>query len=111
MTRYPEAMRKRTGHSYTIRHNIVPLIGFCLCFYFSWHIVTGERSLARLYTLEQQKSRLTAEYNARKEKREALEARVVKLRDGSIDPDFLEERARYVLGYVYPDEHIVLVSQ
>lgn len=67
--------------------------------------------MARFYTLGQQKERLTMQYEALKEKRQTLEARVVKLRDGSIDPDFLEERVRVMLGYVYPDEHIILVSQ
>lgn len=71
----------------------------------------GERSLARLYTLNQKKEQLSAQYEALKDKRQALETRVVKLRDGSIDPDFLEERVRVMLGYVYPDEHIILVSQ
>lgn len=103
-------MRKRTGQRYTIRQNILPLIGVCLCFYFSWHIVMGERSLARLYTLEQKKDKLSQQYETLHGRRSELETRVVKLRSGSIDPDLLEERARYVLGYVRPDEQILLVA-
>jgi cell division protein FtsB len=38
----------------------------------------------------------------------SLEAKVVKLRPDTLDPDFLEERARIMLGYMKEDEIMVI---
>jgi cell division protein FtsB len=43
-----------------------------------------------------------------KEKRTALDARVMLLRDGTIEKDMLDEQARQMLGMVGPDEIVVL---
>ena len=65
----------------------------------------GERSL---YGLERSISKLSEQHQELHIKRTALEYNVQRLRPNSIDPDLLEERARYVLGYVHPDETILL---
>jgi len=96
-------IRKR----YIIKQNLIAIIGFCLCFYFSYHAMLGERSYLRLITLEREVAKVEAEYEVYYAQRSALERRVVMLRPGSIDPDLLEERARYVLGYARPDERLV----
>ena len=62
----------------------------------------------RFFMLERSVSKVAAQYDKAHEKRQDLESRVVKLRPGSLDPDLLEERARYVLGYVHPDETVLL---
>jgi cell division protein FtsB len=101
-------MRKLIGQRYIIRQNLIALIGFCLFCYFSWHIVMGERSLMRLYGLERSITKLSKQHEELHIKRADLEHNVQRLRPGSIDPDLLEERARYVLGYVHPDESVLL---
>ena len=102
-------MKRLIEQRYVVRRNILTIIGLCLCVYFSSHIVAGERSTFRLMSLERQIAKTTAEYEKTKTQREQLEAKVVKLRPGSIDPDLLEERARSVLGYARPDEQIVIL--
>ncbi len=87
------------------------IIGFCLCFYFSYHVVSGERSYLRLMSLERGIARLTHQQHDLTEQRKALENKVAMLRPGSIDPDLLEERARVVLGYHHPDEIVVIRAQ
>lgn len=62
----------------------------------------------RLVVLNHSVGKLSAAYEEIHGQRAVLEDRVVRLRPSSIDPDFLEERARYVLGYVHPDETVLL---
>ena len=73
------------------------------------HVVAGERSMFRLMSLERSITKISTQYDREHARREQLEARVLKLRPGSIDPDLLEERARAVLGYARPDERIVIL--
>lgn len=104
-------MKRLIEQRYVVRQNILTIIGLCLCVYFSYHIVMGERSTFRYASLERAITRTTTEYEQTKAKREQLEARVIKLRPGSIDPDLLEERARTVLGYARADEHVVILPR
>jgi cell division protein FtsB len=102
-------MKRLIEQRYVVRQNILTIIGLCLCAYFTYHVVMGERSKFRYGSLEQSITRTTAEYEQTRVKREQLEARVIKLRPGSIDPDLLEERARVVLGFARDDEHVVIL--
>lgn len=102
-------MKRLIEQRYLVRHNILTIIGLCLSVYFAWHIVAGERSMFRLITVNRMIEKVAADYDREHIEREQLEAKVIKLRPGSIDPDLLEERARTVLGYARPDEHIVIL--
>ena len=104
-------MKKLLDQRYVVKHNFVAIIGFCLCFYFSYHVVSGERSYLRLVSIEHNVERLSHQYDGLSAQRQALENKVVMLRPGSIDPDLLEERARAVLGYQHPDELVVMRAQ
>jgi cell division protein FtsB len=103
-------MKKLIEQRYLIRQNLLTIIGFILFSYFSYHAVLGERSYVRLLTLERQVSEITQTHNALETERLAWEKKVTMLRPGSIDKDLLEERARYVLGYGYEDERIILAN-
>lgn len=77
-----------------------------LFFYFSFHLVSGERGLLAYAKLkseidarEQQKAKMQTE-------KETLANRVVGLRAESLDLDLLEEVARKDLGYSKKDEVI-----
>ena len=102
-------MKRLIEQRYVVRKNIMAIIGLCLCVYFAWHVIAGERSMFRLMSLERSITKISTQYEREHARREHLEARVVKLRPGSIDPDLLEERARAVLGYARPDERIVIL--
>lgn len=104
-------MKRLLQQHYVVKHNFVAIIGFCLCFYFTYHIISGERSYLRLVSLERNVERLSGQYDDLNKQRETLENKVAMLRPGSIDPDLLEERARVVLGYQRPDELVVMRSQ
>jgi len=103
-------MRKLIEQRYTIRQNIVPIIGICLTVYFAYNVGFGTRSYFNLMTLEHQIKTLSAQDVELREDRVALEGRVVRMRPGSLDRDLLEEQARTLLGYSYPGEQIIIQS-
>ena len=86
-------------------------IGVCLSIYFSYHLIAGPRGYFSLVLLENKIADVSVEYSQLKEKREAVEKKVVMMRPGSIDRDLLEERARYMLGFKYEDEVILPQSR
>lgn len=102
-------MKHLYQHRFLIRRNIVALIGVCLCIYFSYHAIQGERSYLSLLSLNSTIEKTQTEYAALKTQREELERKVVMLRPSSLNRDLLEERVRAVLGYKHPDE-LVIVS-
>ncbi len=101
-------MKKLIAQRYVIRQNLLTIIGFCLCVYFSYHAVLGQRSYVRLLTLDRQVAEITQTHDRLEVERMALEKKVAMLRPGSVDRDLLEERARYVLGFGYKDERVIL---
>lgn len=101
-------MKRLIEQRHIVKQNFVRLLGFCLLCYFGYHSVMGERSILRLMTLERSLAKVTAQYEDSNTQRVALEDKVSRLRPGSIDPDLLEERARYVLGFVRDDEQVIL---
>ena len=101
-------MKKLIAQRYTIRHNFTAIICACLSLYFMWHALLGERSSFRLMMLDSQVASVEKEVGGLEAERSAIEAKVVRLRPGSLDPDMLEERARVVLGFNYPSETILL---
>ncbi len=101
-------MRALLARRLILKKNLPMIIGMCLAFYFCYHALWGGRSYVNLMILENRISNVEQEYNQLSAERAALEKKVSQLRPGSIDPDLLEERARYILGFVRPDETLVL---
>ena len=101
-------MKRLIEQNFHMRQNLIFILGLCLCLYFGYHTLQGERSLPHLLSLGKSIEKQEAQLSALKAQREALEQKVVMLRPGSIDPDFLEERARLVLGFVKDEEYIVV---
>lgn len=101
-------MKRLIAQRYTIRRNFVALICACLSVYFIGNALFGERSSFRLIVLNNEIVQTGQEVANLKAQRLALESKVKKLRPGSLDPDMLEERARFVLGFNYASEQILL---
>lgn len=97
-------MRRLIEHRFLIRKNILALIGFCLCFYFTYHIVQGERSLTRYMALQTKIAEAEVRNESLTSQRREIEQDVVMLRPGSIDQDLLEERVRLILGFRHTEE-------
>lgn len=101
-------MKRLIEQRYLVKQNFLAFIGLCLCVYFSWHAIAGERGIIRLYELNHAISEISQDVSALKGERIALEGRVVRLRPASMDRDFLEERIHSVLGLYRPDEQVIL---
>ncbi len=103
-------MKRLIEQRYGVRRNLVAIIGFCLCFYFTYHVLFGERSLVRLVMLETGTSRLEADYQDLHEQRLALENKVIRMRPDSLDRDLAEEQVRHMLGYVRADDKVIFLN-
>ncbi len=101
-------MNRLFNQRYLIRQNLLTLIGVCLCFYFSYHAVQGNRSALTLLSLNRSIATMSLDATSLRADRQHLEQKVRMLRPGSLSRDLLEERVRAVLGYKYADEVAVL---
>ena len=80
-----------------------------LILYFSYWALAGDQGLARWTKLQGDEEQLQADIVQLKAERDALEAQLVRLRDPTMDLDYIEEIARTKLSYVRPDEVLVAV--
>lgn len=103
-----EGMKRLIEQRYFLRQNMVAVVGVFLTIYFAYNLVGGERSYLRLLSLNFQMDKTQLELSHAKEAREIMEQKVVMMRPGSVSRDLLEEQARKVLGYQYPDEKTLI---
>jgi cell division protein FtsB len=96
-----EALRRRAAKA------IWPGLSVGAIIYFGYHAVNGERGLVRAAQLAQQLEQATVAAQAVAAERERWTARVQLLRSDSLDPDLLDERARFILGLTAPDEVVL----
>jgi cell division protein FtsB len=80
-----------------------------LILYFSYWALAGDQGLARWTRLQGDQEQLETKLVELKAERDVLEASLVRLRDGTLDLDYVEEIARAKLSYVRPDEVLVAV--
>ena len=96
-----EALRRRAVKA------IWPALSVGAIVYFGYHAVHGERGLVRAAQLSQELERSRVTAGETTAERERWQARVQLLRSDSLDPDLLDERARFILGLTGPDEIIL----
>lgn len=90
-----------------LRNKLFLMLGVCLCVYFAYHSIQGERSIMNLVSLESQIEQSEQKLAALQERSGVIQARVNMMRPGSINKDLLEEQVRRTLGYKHPDEWVV----
>jgi cell division protein FtsB len=78
--------------------------------YLAVHAVTGRQGLIAYVELQRQERALLAERKALAEERARLERRASRLRPDSLDLDYLDEKARELLGAGEPGELIFTVE-
>lgn len=79
--------------------------------YFGVNAYTGKYGLNARQELDQEIIALTSELAQLKRERARSEQRVSLLRSGGIDPDMLDERARFQLDYVNPHDLVRMIPQ
>lgn len=95
----------------SISQFLAAFISFGLFFYFAYHLAHGDRGYFAWKGLQQKLTEAETQYDKKLAERQALENRVKLLRPDSLDLDMLDERARTVLGFVKPNERVVVNSQ
>ncbi len=75
--------------------------------YFSYHALAGEQGLAAWTRLQGEEERLTTQLAELKTQRDALDGSLARLRDATLDLDYVEEIARTKLSFVRADELLV----
>lgn len=79
--------------------------------YFGVNAYTGKYGLNARQELDQEIVALTSELVQLKQERARSEQRVSLLRSNGLDPDMLDERARFQLDYVNPNDLVKVIRQ
>ena len=91
----------------TLQSYLLPGAILAVIVYFCYHALTGEQGLASWTHLQGKEGRLEAELARLEAERDLKNHKLDRLRDGSLDLDYLEEVARTKLSYARPDEILV----
>ena len=78
--------------------------------YFAYHAFAGEQGLGHWSDMQETLSDKKAELAAIQKANDRLRADIARLTPGTVDPDLVETLARQDLGFVYPDE-IILITE
>jgi cell division protein FtsB len=85
-----------------------PVLGLALTGYFAYHLVEGDRGLLAWLRLTHEIRDESANLQAVRAQREALDQRVTNLKPDHLDPDLLDERVRATLNLAAPGETVIM---
>ena len=94
-----------------LRALLGPFGGLLVAAYFVFHAINGDHGLVALWRMESLLDAANATHMALVAERETLAHRVYLLEDTSLDPDFLEERARLMRGLSRADDIVILTAE
>jgi len=89
------------------RQILAPVIFATVFGYFGYHLVNGDRGLLALVHLQRENQIADQNLAEAEATRKIWELRVSELRNQSLDPDMLDERARILLNYAHKDDVII----
>jgi cell division protein FtsB len=89
------------------RQILAPVIFATVFGYFGYHLVNGDRGLLAMVHLQRENQIADQNLAEAEAARKIWELRVSELRNQSLDPDMLDERARILLNYARKDDVIV----
>ena len=100
-------MPQESWHMLRPRQILVPIIFAMMFGYFGYHLVNGDRGLLAMAHL--QRETMIADQNLAEAEttRKIWERRVSALRNQSLDPDMLDERARVLLNFSRKDDIVI----
>ena len=94
-----------------MRRAVMSACSIAVLGYFVYHAVQGDLGLVAWWRLNQQITAAHAELEQVSAVRQTWEKRVTLLQPDHLDPDMMEERARYMLNLVHPDDRIIPLQQ
>jgi len=89
------------------RQILAPVIFATLFGYFGYHLVNGDRGLLSMARLERETQIADQNLAEAETTKKIWERRVSALRNQSLGPDMLDERARSLLNYARKDDIII----
>jgi cell division protein FtsB len=89
------------------RQILAPVIFATVFGYFGYHLVNGDRGLLAMVHLQRESQVALQNLAEAETTRSIWERRVSELRNQSLDPDMIDERARILLNYSRKDDLIV----
>ena len=92
------------------RQILAPLLFATVFGYLGYHLVNGDRGLLAMAQLQRETQIADQNFAEADATRKIWERRVSELRNQSLDPDMLDERARALLNYSKKDDIIVFTS-
>ena len=100
-------MLQESQHMLRPRQILVPIIFAMMFGYFGYHLVNGDRGLLAMAHL--QRETMIADQNLAEAEttRKIWERRVAALRNQSLDPDMLDERARILLNFSRKEDIVI----
>ena len=100
MTRVGDILKRSRGR-------IIPVCCALLLVYFGYHAIQGDRGLLSWIKLSDQLGETHIALEVTAVDRAGLERKVALLRPDGLDPDMLDERARYMLSLARADEVVI----
>ena len=93
------------------RHVVVPALFAVVFGYLGYHVMHGERGVFAYMHLKNEIVRAEGAVAETDATRQAWERRVASLRSTTLDPDMVDERARFMLNVVQPDEIVIPIKR
>lgn len=97
-------MAMRPRRSKTLARFVAPLATFMILGYFGYHAFNGHYGIRAHLAMQKRLAALESELKRRTAIRDQLEARVVLLRDGTMERDMIDEQIRRQLNMLREDE-------
>jgi cell division protein FtsB len=104
------SMTRRSDIAKHARGRLIPVCCALLLVYFGYHAIQGDRGLLSWVKLSDQIGEARIALDVTADERATLERKVALLRPEGLDPDMLDERARYMLSLARPDEVVIYID-
>ena len=86
---------------------ILPLMFLMITFYFTFHLIQGERGIFRLFEVNREIAKGEQLLEQTKEQKLRLEKRTQALQSTNVDADMLDEVIREQFGVILPEEYVI----
>ncbi|MDD9910281.1 MAG: septum formation initiator family protein [Ahrensia sp.] len=104
-------MKFRSRKRHPLSRFIAPVMTLTILGYFGYHAMNGHYGVRAQVAMEKRLADLEQELAARTAIRKKLEARVMMVRDGSMDRDMIDEQIRRKLNMTRSDEIVLFQTR
>ena len=87
--------------------NLMTVFSLLIFIFFVSHIFFGERSLWKIFSLNNQILTAKKEYNILLDEKATISSEINLLRDNNLDPDIISEIAHKLLGLIHSDQIVI----